>query len=210
MLIVGAKGFAKEILEILYKNNETSNLVFYDDVNTKDKKLFNEFPILNSMDEARHYFKTIDQKFSIAVGGSKIRNDLYKKFINIGGTYTSTISDRSDIGSHDVNIGIGCNILSGVKISNSVQIETGCIVYYNCIITHDVKIGAFVEISPAAILLGRCSIGRFTHIGAGSIILPDITIGENVMVAAGAVVSKNVPDNVMVAGTPAIVKKRIP
>jgi acetyltransferase-like isoleucine patch superfamily enzyme len=30
------------------------------------------------------------------------------------------------------------------------------------------------------------------------------------MVGAGAVVTKNVPDNVMVAGVPAVVKKKLP
>lgn len=34
MLIVGAKGFAKEVLEVVYQLNQLDNLVFYDDVNT--------------------------------------------------------------------------------------------------------------------------------------------------------------------------------
>ena len=33
MLIVGAKGFAKEVLEVLHQLNETEDVVFYDDVN---------------------------------------------------------------------------------------------------------------------------------------------------------------------------------
>ena len=31
MLIIGAKGFAKEVLEILHQNGQTENLCFYDD-----------------------------------------------------------------------------------------------------------------------------------------------------------------------------------
>lgn len=41
------------------------------------------------------------------------------------------------------------------------------------------------------------------------VILGDITIGNNVVVAAGSVVVKDVPDNCMVAGNPAVVKKRL-
>lgn len=44
---------------------------------------------------------------------------------------------------------------------------------------------------------------RNAWIGAGATILPGVTIGENAVVAAGAVVSKDVPDNVVVAGVPA-------
>ncbi|WP_290795017.1 DapH/DapD/GlmU-related protein [Flavihumibacter sp. UBA7668] len=40
-------------------------------------------------------------------------------------------------------------------------------------------------------------------IGAGATILPGVTIGKNAVVAAGAVVSKDVPDNTVVAGIPA-------
>ena len=50
-------------------------------------------------------------------------------------------------------------------------------------------------------------IGDNCWIGAGAIILPGVTIGNGSVVAAGAVVNKDVPDNVMVAGVPAIIKK---
>lgn len=46
-------------------------------------------------------------------------------------------------------------------------------------------------------------IKRNAWIGAGAIILPGVTIGENAIVAAGTVVTKDVPDNVIVAGVPA-------
>ena len=41
-----------------------------------------------------------------------------------------------------------------------------------------------------------------------SIILKGVTIGQNSIVAAGSVVTKDVPDNVIVAGVPAkIIRK---
>jgi acetyltransferase-like isoleucine patch superfamily enzyme len=46
-------------------------------------------------------------------------------------------------------------------------------------------------------------------IGANATILAGVTIGENSVVAAGAVVSKDVPDNAIVAGIPAKVIKTI-
>lgn len=52
-------------------------------------------------------------------------------------------------------------------------------------------------------------IGNNCWIGAGAIILPGVTIGNGSVVAAGAVVNRDVPDNVMVAGVPAQVKKHL-
>lgn len=46
-------------------------------------------------------------------------------------------------------------------------------------------------------------IGDNVFVGYGSIILPGVKIGNNVIVAAGSVVTKNVTDNVVVAGNPA-------
>ncbi|MBB1079227.1 sugar O-acetyltransferase [Limosilactobacillus sp. STM2_1] len=46
-------------------------------------------------------------------------------------------------------------------------------------------------------------------IGANATVLPGVTIGKNAVVAAGAVVTKDVPDNAVVAGVPAKVIKVI-
>jgi maltose O-acetyltransferase len=53
-------------------------------------------------------------------------------------------------------------------------------------------------------------IGHGTWIGAESIILGGVTIGDGCIVAAGAVVTKDVPSNVLVAGVPAVVKRKLP
>ena len=46
-------------------------------------------------------------------------------------------------------------------------------------------------------------------IGTGATILPGVTVGKNAIVAAGAVVTKDVPDNSIVAGIPAKIIKSI-
>lgn len=53
------------------------------------------------------------------------------------------------------------------------------------------------------------SIGNDCWIGANSIILPGVTIGDYSVVAAGSVVTKDVPSGVLVAGNPAVIKKKL-
>lgn len=53
------------------------------------------------------------------------------------------------------------------------------------------------------------SIGKDCWIGCGAIILPGVTIGNGSVIAEGAVVCTDVPDNVMVAGCPATIKKHL-
>ena len=45
-------------------------------------------------------------------------------------------------------------------------------------------------------------IGRNCWLGAGVIVLPGVTIGDNVVVGAGSVVTRDLPSNVVAAGSP--------
>ena len=82
MLIFGAKGFAKEVLEICHQCEDLKNLVFYDDINLDiGTHLFNQFKILKNIKEAKHYFETVDCRFTIGIGNPELREKIYKKFM---------------------------------------------------------------------------------------------------------------------------------
>lgn len=53
----------------------------------------------------------------------------------------------------------------------------------------------------------QCTIGNNCYIGAGVLIMNPVTIGDNVTIGAGAVVTKDIPDNAIVAGNPAKIIK---
>jgi len=203
MLIVGAGGFAKEILEIFYQRGETDNLVFYDDVNILESNLlYSRFPILTNEEQAKEYFNRFGNEFTLGIGNPLSRVKLRTKFEALGGTLTSSVSPVAKIGTFGVEIGKGCNVLSNATFSNSTKIGEGCIVYYNSVITHDCIIGDYVEISPSVNILGNCRIGDFTQIGSNATILPRRIIGANVIIGAGSVITKNIPDNSVVVGVP--------
>ena len=73
------------------------------------------------------------------------------------------------------------------------------------------KMGRNAEVLPMVLIGkkkpdvedGRAIIGDNCYISTGATILAPIRIGDNVTIAAGAVVTKDVPDNAIVAGVPA-------
>ncbi|MGY5846887.1 acetyltransferase [Salegentibacter sp. HM20] len=210
MLIIGAGGFAIEVLDILHQINQINNLVFYDDINDAIyEKLYNHFLILKNLDQAENYFETIDKHFTIGIGNPVLRKKMYDKFSKIGGILKSTISPEASIGAYNVIMGEGNNILSGSRISNSTRIGNGCIIYYNSVITHNCLIGDFIEISPNVNLLGGCEIDDYSRIGANATILPNVKIGKNVIVGAGSVVTKDVADNSLVIGIPGKIGRKL-
>ena len=67
------------------------------------------------------------------------------------------------------------------------------------ILCHDASTKKFLGYTK----IGRVSIGDNVFIGAESVVLPGVTIGNNVIVGANSTVTHNVPDNTVVAGSPA-------
>ena len=63
------------------------------------------------------------------------------------------------------------------------------------------------ELYPA--MTAPVVIGANVWVGANATSLPGVTIGDMSVVAAGAIVTKDVPSGVLVAGNPAVIKKRL-
>ena len=92
-----------------------------------------------------------------------------------------------------------------VKIGDNVMIGP-CVTL--CTATHPIK--ASERINEACEELSfPITIGDNVWIGGGAFINPGVTIGKGAVVASGSVVTKDVPENALVAGVPAVVKKII-
>ena len=88
-----------------------------------------------------------------------------------------------------------------ISIGNNVQITSGV-----TILTHGydwaVVKGVYGEILGSS---GEVRIGNNVFIGMNSTILKGAKIGNNVIIGANSLVNKDIPDNVVVAGNPAVV-----
>jgi sugar O-acyltransferase (sialic acid O-acetyltransferase NeuD family) len=209
MIIIGAKGFAKEVLEVLYQRNELNSVYFFDNVNSDTPdKLYNRFDVLKDLEGVKNIFVT-NNEFVLGIGGTLTRYKLAVLFEKLGGKLCSVVSPFAHIGHFNTIHEEGCCIMTGVIMTNDIHVGKGSLINLDCTIGHDTTIGQYCELSPSVNISGNCTIGSFCSIGTGAVILPKIKIGQNVTVAAGAVVTKDVPDNCMVAGVPAIIKKEI-
>ena len=67
------------------------------------------------------------------------------------------------------------------------------------VLCHDASTKQFLGYTK----IGRVSIGNNVFVGAESVILPGVNIGNNVIIGANSTVTKDIPDNTVVAGSPA-------
>lgn len=116
----------------------------------------------------------------------------------------TTVGDDVSIGSHSI-------IEHHVTIGHRVRIHSAAFVPEYSVLEDDCWIGPRVVLTnaphPRCQNLPHClrgvTVRRGAKIGANATILPGIVIGENALVGAGAVVTKDVPAEMVVAGSPA-------
>lgn len=201
MVIIGAKGFAKEVLEVLVQQDFKESIYFFDDITRDIEETLFGYPILKSEEEVLAVFRK-DNQFTLGLGNPSHRRFLAEKFELLGGSLVSIISPYARIGHFDNRIGYGVSIMTGSVITNSISIGKGSLINLNCTIGHDSLIGDFVEISPGSHVSGNCMIGDNSQLGTNCTVLPNIKVGKNVKVGAGSVITKDVPDGVTIVGVP--------
>ncbi len=211
MIIMGAGGHAKEVVEVLLGAGIAAGAIaLFDDFRPDGNNLFlGTYPILTTEAALKARFKT-DPAFVPGTGKPALRHALVQRATTLGGTPANAIAATARIGSHQVQLGTGLNVMEFTLISDSSTVGNGVLLNTGAYIHHDVTVGQYAELSPGARCLGGTTIGAFTQIGANAAILPGVTVGNHVQVGAGAVVTKNLPDHCMAAGVPAKIIKKLP
>ena len=132
---------------------------------------------------------------------------LLDKLIPNRGKNTDIRTPINGVNLGKVKVGSNVVIMNGslMMASGGITIEDNTMLAANVQLisnNHDLDERAIITCLPI-------HIKKNCWIGAGATILRGVTIGENYVVGAGSVVTKDVPDNVIVAGNPANIIKNI-
>jgi UDP-2-acetamido-3-amino-2,3-dideoxy-glucuronate N-acetyltransferase len=134
------------------------------------------------------------------------------KIFNFVNAYGCEIDDNSRIGAFveiqkGVKIGKNCKISSHTFICEGVTIKDNVFVGHNVSFINDkypqATTGSGSMQTEADWKVIETVVGKGASVGTSVTILCGVHIGENSIIGAGSVVTKNVPDNAVVAGNPA-------
>jgi UDP-2-acetamido-3-amino-2,3-dideoxy-glucuronate N-acetyltransferase len=138
------------------------------------------------------------------------------RIFNFVNAYGCSIDDNSKVGAFveiqkGATIGKNCKISSHTFICEGVHIADNCFIGHGVMFTNDLFPRSVNEDgsqqTEADWKLIETFVKKGASIGSNATILCGVTIGENALIGAGAMVTKNVPDNAIVAGNPAKIIK---
>lgn len=122
----------------------------------------------------------------------------------------STIREGAFIGKNAV-------VMMGAVINIGAVIGEGAMIDMNAVVGARGQIGKMVHVGAGAVIAGVLEPPSSTPviiednalIGANAVVLEGVRVGRGAVVAAGAVVTENVPEGVVVAGSPAKIIKTV-
>lgn len=199
-LIVGAGAHGRVVLDILRSQGHAS-IAFIDDDEQLWGQNVNGIPVEGNLDYALGQTPG-NFKMVVALGNPNLRLAIAKKLKEhsiplLNAIHPSAvITPSTTIGSGNM-IGANTVINSNARIGDNVVINDGAIIEHDCVLADG------VNVSPSVSLCGRVTVGEATFISVGASVVPRVSIGAGVVVGAGSLITKDVPDRVMVVGTPA-------
>lgn len=120
--------------------------------------------------------------------------NVYAKYLKVNIGENVRITGKPVFGSEPYLIFIGDN----VTITDGVNF-----------LTHDGGVGVLRKKHAGINVFNSIHIGCNVFIGTNTIIMPGVTVGDNVVIGAASLVSRDVPNDVVVAGVPAKIIKTL-
>lgn len=194
IIIIGAGGHSKVIIDIIRELGNYNIVGIYDDNKTG---YFSGIKIIGKIAE-------IDNKkneyFIIGIGNDKIRKNIAEEYNQLK---WATLIHPKTIIAKTATIKEGSVVCAGAIIQTEVEVGKHCIINTNCSIDHESTIGDYCSICPSSTICGQVKVGESSFIGANSTIIQTIEIGKECIIGAGSVVIRNIPNNSKAVGNPA-------
>jgi sugar O-acyltransferase (sialic acid O-acetyltransferase NeuD family) len=203
LLIWGAGGHGKVVLDVALSSGHLQPIVFVDDDPERAGKSFCGFALVTGSGNLERFRGAL---FMAAVGDNRLRARCFARAV-AAGLVPATLIHLSAVVSPSADLGTGTVVMPGAVVNAGVMTGMNGIVNSGAIIEHDCILGNHVHIAPRATLGGNVLVGDFAHVGLGAAVLPSATVGAGCVVGAGAVVLRDVPTNSTVVGVPARVLK---
>jgi sugar O-acyltransferase (sialic acid O-acetyltransferase NeuD family) len=208
LVVVGAGGFGREVLDIVEAMNHVGAtlepLGSIDDSEACAELLARRgTPYLGKLvDFVASLSGASRPSFVIGIGAGDVRRKIDVTLTAAGLTPAVLVHPMATVGA-DTRIGEGCILAAGARVTTNITLGRHTHVHVNATVGHDATLGDFVSVFPGATVSGSVKLADGATIGSGANVLPGRSIGAGAYVGAGAVVTTDVKPGATVVGVPA-------
>jgi sugar O-acyltransferase (sialic acid O-acetyltransferase NeuD family) len=200
VIIYGAGGHAKSVMEIVRQENRYFIVGIIDDDISLMGKMILEIPVLGARDILGDLKRSGVRTAFNGVGGIldiKIRKRIFDLFNETGYKCPRLIHNRATIESSAI-IEEGVQVFANAYIGAEAKLHPYCMVNTNAVISHDCEVGEYSHIAPGALLAGHVQIGERTLVGMGVTTTIGVKIGSGARIGNGAIILADIPDEIVV------------
>ena len=202
LIIVGASGFGREVLQWVKHCNKVDNTWnvkgFIDDNLEALDGYLCDYKVIDTI---KNYTIQENDQFAIAIALPKVKK-IVVEILKLKGANFATIIHPSAIVSDFCEIGEGVIITANAKISPNVKVGN-FVTLLGSGLGHDAVVDNFCTITGNCSINGYVTIGEGAFIGSNSCIAPGKKVGAWSLVAMGSMVIMNVKAETKVMGNPA-------
>lgn len=209
IVVVGAGGFGREVLDIIRAINATAADPVWDirgvlDDAPSERNLellaLQSVPHLGGLDGDLGALR--GTSYVVGIGSPFLRRAVAKRLDGAGMRAVTLVHPAATVGFGTSMQGgtilcAGARVTTNVKIGRHVHLDT------NSTVGHDSTLGDYVRLNPGSSVSGDCAIAAGVVIGVAAAVLNGLVVGEGVTVGGSACVVRDVPAGVVVKGVPA-------
>jgi sugar O-acyltransferase (sialic acid O-acetyltransferase NeuD family) len=203
VIIYGASGHSKMIIDIIHKTN-SYDIVGLMDLYKTDGECVYGYDIIGDLDNLNDLIHT---------------HDIYGVVIGIGDNYTRKMAHEaiskiapeinfvpiihpSAIIAEDVEVTKGTVIMAGAIINAGAKIGKFCIINTKASLGHDSEMSNYSSLASGATVGGNVSIGTCSAICLSASIINNVAIGDHTVIGSGALVISSIGNFKQAIGVP--------
>jgi sugar O-acyltransferase (sialic acid O-acetyltransferase NeuD family) len=203
LLIIGARGFGREVYTLSTQTNEYgkewSIKGFLDDKVDALEGFENYPPIISSVED---YEVKDEDLFVCALGDTTQKKKYIGMILEKGGKFANVIHPTSIIGAN-TKIGSGVIICPFTYVSNDITMGNFVTVQTHSAVGHDTVIGDYAQINALTFFGGYSEIEDGATINPGAMIAPKKKVGQNTIIGLNSSVVRDIESNCTAYGNPA-------
>ena len=203
IVIYGASGHAKMIVDIVLKNNDYNLVGFIDSYKPMNSKVYGH-NIVGNLDTISAVIKTFNiEGIVIGIGDNDLRLNIYRSIKKIASSIEFVpIVHPSAILAEDILVPEGTVLMAGSIVNANAKLGKFCILNTKASLGHDSVMSDFSSLSSGVTIAGNVSIGFCTSICIGASVSQGITIGDHTVIGGASLVLKSIGDFKLAYGVP--------